>query len=285
MRNNNVYSDNSTSSDEILINKDKPTLTTLFANKLELSKSRLAETCAASERYIGTQGGGMNQAISCLGQAGSAMLIDFNPSRVHNIQLPKDSLFVITNSCVEANKAATNQFNTRVVECRIATQLLAKSQGLDWRKIKKPIELQKSLNCSLLEMIELTETTLHKDVYTINEIILNSLTPNTSNLNVFQLYERDLHVFSEAQKVYDFKDAFMNLAVNYECLCDELDDLVDVCRQSGAYGSRLTGAGWDGCPVSLIQKDKLEDFLVLVFTNGESLNATISGSRLIRKSS
>lgn len=167
-------------------------LATLHANNLDLSKNELAETCAVSERYVGTQGGGMDQAISCLGQAGCAKLIDFNPLRVHNIDLPEGSQFVITNSCVEANKAASNYFNTRVVECRIATQILAKSQGLDWRKIKKPIELQKALNCSLLELIDLTENNLHKDLYTNDEIckilettqqelILNSLTQNTAN--------------------------------------------------------------------------------------------------------
>lgn len=169
-------------------------LTTLFANKLELSKSDLAETCAAAERYVGTQGGGMDQAISCLGQAGCAKLIDFNPLRVHNVHLPEGSQFVIANSCVEANKAATNQFNSRVAECRIATQILAKSQGLDWRKIKKPIDLQKELKSSFKELIEITQLVLHPEPYSVDEVcgilettqqelILNSLNQNTANCN------------------------------------------------------------------------------------------------------
>lgn len=171
-------------------------LVTLHANGLELSKSDLAETCAIAERYVGTLGGGMDQAISCLGQAGCAKLIDFNPLRLHNINLPDGSQFVITNSCVEANKAATNQFNTRVAECRIASQVLAKSQGLDWRKIKKPIDLQKALNFSIIELIEITQSVLHENVYTIDEVcrilettqqelILNSLSQNTSNCKIF----------------------------------------------------------------------------------------------------
>lgn len=98
-------------------------LTTLYANKLELTKSELAEICAISERYVGTQGGGMDQAISCLAEVGSAKLIDFNPLKVTNIELPEGSQFVITNSCVEMNKAASNHFNTRVAECRIASQV------------------------------------------------------------------------------------------------------------------------------------------------------------------
>ncbi|CAF0914454.1 unnamed protein product, partial [Brachionus calyciflorus] len=75
----------------------------------------------------------------------------------------------------------------------------------------------------------------------------------------------------------------------YECSCDELDELVDVCRQSGAYGSRLTGAGWGGCAVSLIPKDKLEDFLKSVkekyYNKNEKLNSLFSCSAFSTKPS
>lgn len=86
-------------------------------------KTELAETCAKAEQYVGTIGGGMDQAISCLGESGAALLIDFNPLKANKVILPEGSMFVITNSCVEANKAATNQFNTRVVECRLGSQV------------------------------------------------------------------------------------------------------------------------------------------------------------------
>lgn len=145
-------------------------LTTLHANKLTLSKTDLAETCAISERYVGTQGGGMDQAISVMAEANAAKLIDFNPLKVTNIALPLGSQFVITNSCVEMNKAASNTFNTRVAECKLASQILAKSQGLDWRSIKKPLELQKALNFSLIELVMLADKNLHAEEYTIEEV-------------------------------------------------------------------------------------------------------------------
>lgn len=65
----------------------------------------------------------MDQAISCLAEEGCAKLIDFNPLKLTNVNLPDGSKFVITNSCVEANKAASNLFNTRVAECRLSAKV------------------------------------------------------------------------------------------------------------------------------------------------------------------
>lgn len=75
------------------------------------------------ERYVGVEGGGMDQAIEVLANEGSAMLINFNPLRSLPVILPKNALFAVIHSGEALNKAATSQYNERVVECRLAAQV------------------------------------------------------------------------------------------------------------------------------------------------------------------
>ncbi|XP_034032125.1 N-acetylgalactosamine kinase isoform X2 [Thalassophryne amazonica] len=288
-------------------------LVTMEANKKSLSKVALAEICAKCEHYIGTEGGGMDQSISFLAERGTAKLIEFQPLRATDVKLPDGAVFVISNCCVEMNKAASSHYNIRVVECRIATKILAKARGLDPSTLSKLVHVQTELQASLEEMLALVEEKLHLEPYSREEICkilgissekfsTDLLSSNTQHLMHFKLYQRAKHVYGEAARVLQFKKVcdsepadsvqllgdLMNQSHAscrdlYKCSCTELDQLVDICLRSGAVGSRLTGAGWGGCAVSMVPSDRVEFFLQAVreaFYHPDSRRAAIEKQSL-----
>ncbi|XP_061532120.1 N-acetylgalactosamine kinase isoform X1 [Phycodurus eques] len=269
-------------------------LVTMEGNQQSLSKVDLAEICAKCECYIGTEGGGMDQSISFLAEKGTAKLIEFEPLRATDVRLPDGAMFVISNCCVEMNKAACSHFNSRVVECRIATKMLAKAKGLNQNGFLKLAEVPREMNASLEEMLALVDEVLHPEPYSREEICkalgitsqqfsTELLSANTQHVTNFKLHQRAKHVYGEAARVLRFKSVcdcaptesiqllgdLMNQSHAscrdlYECSCPELDQLVDICLKAGAVGSRLTGAGWGGCAVSMVPCDKVPSFLQAV---------------------
>ncbi|CAL7936250.1 unnamed protein product [Xylocopa violacea] len=269
-------------------------LLTVHASQHQLSKQKLATISAEAERYIGTQGGGMDQAIAFLGKSGSAMLIEFNPLRGTDVTLPKTAVFVIAHSQACHNKASTTDFNLRVVECRLAAQMIAKKRNKPWERVQRLIDVQESLGVSLDEMVSVVMTDLHEEPYTLNEIS-RSLDTTIENLKqislrqsfgdeqTFKLKQRALHVYQEAARVVEFRHISEENAITedeklrqlgelmsnshaslhelYECSHPNVDALVDKAMACGALGARLTGAGWGGCIVAIITKDKVSQFV------------------------
>ncbi|XP_028414365.1 N-acetylgalactosamine kinase-like [Dendronephthya gigantea] len=268
-------------------------LATMHANGGKLSKVEIAEVCTKCERYIGTEGGGMDQACSFLAGFGTAKHIEFDPLRYKDITIPDGVVFVIANSLVEMNKSKTagTHFNVRVVECRTAAKILAKKKDIDWRSVRKLAQVQEKLKVSLEKMLEFVKEIFHNKPYTREEIcgileisdqefIKECLSESTTHVSSFKLHDRAKHVYSEAKRVLGFRevcenkpdDAVKSLGTlmneshdscssQYQCSCEELDELVAICRSAGALGSRLTGAGWGGCTVSMVPIDRLDAFL------------------------
>ena len=105
----------------------------------DLDAVAIAELCRIGEQFIGTMSGGMDQAISCLGQRGIARVIHFNPLRTESVSLPNSMVVVIADSLTKAEKAtsAKTHYNKRVVECMLASKLMAHQLKLsDWKHVR-----------------------------------------------------------------------------------------------------------------------------------------------------
>ncbi|XP_077684987.1 N-acetylgalactosamine kinase isoform X4 [Eretmochelys imbricata] len=307
---NPLYSDFSTSVNNIHINKTKPVWHNYFLCGLKGIQehfglnSSTGMNCLLDGTIPPSSGLSSSSALVCCAglvaltangkTLSKAKLIEFSPLRATDVRLPSGAAFVIANSCVEMNKAATSHYNIRVMECRLATKLLSKSKGLEWKKMLKLQDVQAKLGVSLKEMLTIVEEVFHPEPYSVEEICTclgisleelrtQILSQNTQDVTSFKLYQRAKHVYSEAGRVLEFKkicseapasalqllgelmnQSHISCKDMYECSCPELDQLVDICLQFGAIGSRLTGAGWGGCTVSMVPSDKLSTFLTNV---------------------
>ncbi|KAI9123118.1 hypothetical protein K1719_006007 [Acacia pycnantha] len=108
------------------------TIAIMAAFGVNFTKKEIAQVTCECERHVGTQSGGMDQAISVMAKIGFAELIDFNPIRATDVQLPAGGTFVIAHSLAESQKAVTaaTNYNNRVVECRLASIVLAIKLGM-----------------------------------------------------------------------------------------------------------------------------------------------------------
>ena len=265
----------------------------LAANKRSLPGPELATLLARAEHYVGTQGGGMDQAASLLSRSGMALKIDFFPLRVTPAPLPAGAVFVAADSLVKAAKTAEalDKYNRRPIECRLAVAVLKRRLA---ERFGREVTLERLGDLTAPRISAAgSGAGLHPAPYTLAEIagVLGcspqeaartfclrrdgSVFPEPAD--GFKLHQRYRHVIEEGARVEQALAAMqagdiealgglMNQSHEscrdlYEISCPELDALTRIARQSGADGSRLTGAGFGGCTISLVREERLPAFL------------------------
>src|SRR2546429_496385 len=106
-------------------------LAIMHANRVTVPSLELMDLLGRGERYVGTAGGGMDQAIILGAQAGCASRIDFHPLRLTPTAVPADWQFIVAWSLVRAEKsgAARQAYNERTRQCDEARRLVATRLG------------------------------------------------------------------------------------------------------------------------------------------------------------
>lgn len=247
-------------------------LALLDANEAEIDRPALMALLPQAERYVGTQGGGMDQAISLGARQGTASRIDFHPLRVTPVPVPHDWRFVVASSLAPAEKSGPAQlaYNMRTRECSAALERVTGALGgphaVSYADLVSRIEAE--------ELLRVAPTVL--DVV---------------------LLRRFRHVVSESARVHRAQEAMErsdiasfgalvnasheSLRADYEVSTGALDELVGIARGAGAAGARLTGAGFGGCIVALCDHrtvDGVLSALIHDYYRPRSLTGDISAS-------
>jgi galactokinase len=257
----------------------------MAVNQLELDPLEAAAMVARSERYVGTRGGGMDQAASICGRCDHALFIEFDPLRVRAIKMPANAALVFADSRQIADKSGTvrAEYNRRVVECSLAARILGRALGLDgvtilgdvvrahpaWNAAElveklaatSPAQLGADLK-DAANLLGVTQNALDADLLGQGptRIALDPTRP-------LEVLKRARHVLNETERVthaakvleagrLDEMGVLMNashasLADDFECSTQRLDEIVECARRGGALGARLTGAGFGGSIVAL----------------------------------
>ncbi|KAF7494336.1 N-acetylgalactosamine kinase [Sarcoptes scabiei] len=264
----------------------------LFKVSTPIPKLDIAMLCIKSERYIGTDSGGMDQAIAMLAEEGSAKLIDFIPQlNATNVKLPEGVCWYVAHCGVSMHKAITSHYNIRVAETRLAAAFIAKKLKIAGYKFGDQLwVVQQASAIPVAEMGDClakifdTEKKFYTKMELINFLGIDEndfdkifLSRVTKPIGEFRLYQRAKHVYNEAWRVQEFRricettkdiERLGQLMIEshescrdlYECSSQQLDQLVMLAMENGALGSRLTGAGWGGCTVSLVLESDSDRF-------------------------
>ncbi|TFH26444.1 MAG: galactokinase, partial [Promethearchaeota archaeon] len=211
--------------------------------KLKIPGLELAQICQQAEHeVVGVRVGIMDQYISRMGKANTALFIDCRTLKSEYIPFDLGSAkIVITNSNVP-RRLATSKYNERVFECQEAVKIL-ESNG----KVQ-------TLRDVSVEDFETLKGLLPEP---LNNRVLHVISENARVLQAKDLLKsKNLEGFGKL-----LQESHQSLKDDFEVSCDELDWLADAANQTpGCYGARMVGAGFGGCTIALLQENAIKEY-------------------------
>lgn len=207
----------------------------------------LTRICQRAENdFVGMRCGVMDQFISCHGVEGCALLLDCRSLEARAVRIDPFVRIVVCNTMVH-HRLASSEFNIRRSDCEVAASLLSTA-------LKRVTSLR---DVSLVELESYTsllpELIFRRARHVINE--------NARVLDTVAALEAS--DFIEAGRLMNA--SHVSLRDDYNVSCPELDLMVELARGvPGVYGARMTGGGFGGCTVNLVEATAIEPFAEFV---------------------
>ena len=220
-------------------------LTMTKLNSLEIKPVEMAHLCRRAENnFVGVACGIMDQYVSCLGQKNYALFIDCRTNEYELIPFKNlDYQIVICNSKIQRG-LVDSEYNKRKKECKVATEFFKQKLNRGIRALRDiTIDEYKKYQRQLPEIIARRARHVIFENYRVQA-------------GVQALREGNFLAFGQLMI-----ESHQSLKDDYEVSCTELDLLVDLAlKQEGVLGARMTGAGFGGCTVNLIEKNYIDAF-------------------------
>lgn len=209
----------------------------------------LARLCQQAENaYVGVSSGLMDQFASACGMRDHLLYFDTRNLEYKPLQLPKDTSIVIADSGVRRS-LATSAYNDRRQACEEAVRLLQKHKpGLRSLREISSVELA-AYAAELPEIPRKRAEHVTKEMLRVEQAVSALERQDAKHLGGL--------LYATHRSLRDL----------YEVSCPELDLLVQLTRSiPGCYGARLTGAGFGGCTVNLVESHAAPAFIQALHT-------------------
>jgi galactokinase len=210
---------------------------------IEVNRVELAKLCQRAENeFVGMRCGIMDQFISCSGHAGKALMLDCRSLDYKLLPLPSQVSLVICNTMVR-HELASGEYNKRREECEAGVQ------GL--RQNLPNVRALRDVSLADLEKYggDLPDVVFRRCRHVVSE--------NARVTDAAAALERaDLATFGRLMA-----ESHRSLREDYEVSCAELDLMVELANKApGVIGARMTGGGFGGCTINLVENASLDDF-------------------------
>ncbi len=205
----------------------------------------------AEHHFAGVPCGIMDQFSSVFGKPDELMLIDCRSQQVTAVPfLAEDITVLITNSNVK-HELSGGEYAQRRAQCDSA---LSKLDQSTWRDVTQ-------------QNLDSKQADLTDDEYRRGRHVVGEISRTLEAAEAFRAQDWP----KVGQLMYASHESLRD---DYEVSCDELDTLVEIARKigpaGGVIGSRMTGGGFGGCTVTLVNTKSVDSMISSLMTDYEA---------------
>lgn len=202
--------------------------------------SQLAQR--TENEWMGVQSGIMDQLISALGEKDHALLIDCRSLETKPATVPDGTIVIIMDTGTRRGLAVDGAYNERREQCEAAAEFFGVPKLRD----------------VTLEQFQAREAELDP---LVAKRARHVITENERTLEAYAAMQN-----GDAQTMGKLMDAsHISMRDDFEISTDALNTMVEIAQaQAGCYGARMTGGGFGGCAVALVDEAQAEAFVEAV---------------------
>ncbi|WP_405347097.1 galactokinase [Fusobacterium animalis] len=214
--------------------------------KLDVDMVEMVKMCQVAEnKFIGVNCGIMDQFAVGMGKKDNAILLDCNTLKYEYVPVKLKNTSIVIANTNKKRGLADSKYNARRADCQEAVKTLNKN----------------GVNIKYLGELTVAEFEKVKHFLTNEDQLKRATHAVTENerakIAVEFLKKDDIAEFGRLMN-----KSHISLRDDYEVTGLELDSLVEAAwEEKGTVGSRMTGAGFGGCTVSIVENDYVDSFI------------------------